>query len=53
MSRRSDRKLTGFGLGFRPPHYRIVTETLPRSVDWFEIITENFLSQPPRGPGVS
>lgn len=32
----------GFGLGLRSPHYADVLETKP-AVDWFEIITENFL----------
>lgn len=32
----------GFGLGLRPPHYAAILETSP-AVDWFEIITENYL----------
>lgn len=32
----------GFGLGLRPTHYSEILETNPR-VDWFEIITENYL----------
>ena len=32
----------GFGLGLRPPHYTAVLETAP-AVDWFELITENYL----------
>jgi hypothetical protein len=32
----------GFGLGLRPVHYTAVLETSP-PVDWFEIITENYL----------
>ena len=32
----------GFGLGLRPDHYRTVLETRP-PVDWFEIISENYL----------
>ncbi|HUO79442.1 MAG TPA: DUF692 domain-containing protein [Steroidobacteraceae bacterium] len=32
----------GFGLGLRPPHYGAVLETRP-AVDWFEVITENYL----------
>ena len=32
----------GFGLGLRPPHYQDVTEGEPR-VDWWEVISENFL----------
>ena len=32
----------GFGLGLRPAHYRAVFEGDPK-VDWFEIISENFM----------
>jgi uncharacterized protein (UPF0276 family) len=32
----------GFGVGLRPPHYGHVLETRP-AVDWFEVISENFL----------
>ncbi|MDX1811173.1 MAG: DUF692 domain-containing protein [Gammaproteobacteria bacterium] len=32
----------GYGLGLRTAHYQTVLETLP-AVDWFEIITENYL----------
>jgi len=32
----------GFGLGLRPPHYQDVVEGAPR-VDWWEVISENFL----------
>ena len=32
----------GFGLGLRPEHYGEVLDSLP-SVDWFEIISENYL----------
>jgi uncharacterized protein len=32
----------GFGLGLRPVHYTAVLETAP-AVDWFEVITENYL----------
>lgn len=32
----------GFGLGLRPDHYETILSEQPR-VDWFEIITENFL----------
>lgn len=34
---------SGFGLGLRRPHYRHVLEQRP-AVDWFEVITENFLA---------
>jgi uncharacterized protein len=32
----------GFGVGLRPPHYGHVLESRP-AVDWFEVISENFL----------
>ena len=32
----------GFGLGLRPPHYTHIFEHSP-TVDWFEIISENFM----------
>jgi uncharacterized protein (UPF0276 family) len=32
----------GFGLGLRPDHYEAVLNDAPR-VDWFEILTENYL----------
>lgn len=32
----------GFGLGLRTPHYQTILDTHP-PVDWFEIITENYL----------
>lgn len=32
----------GFGVGLRPKHYDEVAETRP-AVDWFEIISENFI----------
>lgn len=33
----------GFGLGLRCPHYDEILETRPKAVDWFEIISENFI----------
>jgi uncharacterized protein len=32
----------GHGIGLRPPHYREVVEGRP-AIDWFEVITENFM----------
>jgi uncharacterized protein len=32
----------GHGIGLRPPHYQAVLEERPR-VDWFEVISENFM----------
>jgi uncharacterized protein (UPF0276 family) len=36
------RRSLGFGLGLRPPHYTAILDTAP-AVDWFEVITENYL----------
>ena len=36
------RPFLGFGLGLRPDHYAAVLESRP-AVDWFEIISENYL----------
>ncbi len=35
--------MIGFGLGLYPIHYRDILDTLPKSVDWFEIISENYM----------
>ncbi|UGQ46986.1 MNIO family bufferin maturase [Massilia endophytica] len=32
----------GFGLGLRPAHYAAIIDQ-PRQVDWFEILTENYM----------
>jgi uncharacterized protein (UPF0276 family) len=39
-------KLSGFGLGLRPPHYDAILGGLsgtPLAIDWLEVITENYL----------
>jgi len=33
----------GFGLGLRADHYDLVLKERPKTVDWFEIISENFI----------
>jgi uncharacterized protein (UPF0276 family) len=38
----------GFGLGLRVPHYEEIAAAPPRSVDWFEILSENYMV--PGGP---
>jgi uncharacterized protein len=35
-------KLSGFGLGLRPPHYEAILNE-PHPIDWLEVITENYL----------
>lgn len=43
MKKKSFRKpALGFGLGLRPEHYDTIVSDKP-TVDWFEIITENYL----------
>jgi len=42
MNKSSQKPFLGYGLGLRPDHYEtIINESPP--VDWFEIITENYL----------
>ncbi|HLX53164.1 MAG TPA: DUF692 domain-containing protein [Aquella sp.] len=38
-----ERPFLGFGLGLRPEHYHDILTTNP-NVDWFEILTENYLA---------
>lgn len=33
----------GYGVGLRSPHYDTILEDRPKGVDWFEIISENFI----------
>jgi uncharacterized protein (UPF0276 family) len=33
----------GYGLGLRSQHWQMILETIPREVEWFEIISENFM----------
>jgi len=33
----------GFGLGLRPDHYLDIIEQQPEAIDWFEVLTENYL----------
>jgi uncharacterized protein (UPF0276 family) len=33
----------GYGLGFRSCHYNDILTSKPKSIDWLEVITENFL----------
>ncbi|HEY5682160.1 MAG TPA: DUF692 domain-containing protein [Sulfuricaulis sp.] len=37
-----DRPFLGFGLGLRPTHYETILNESP-AIDWFEIVSENFL----------
>jgi uncharacterized protein (UPF0276 family) len=40
--KRSDFPMLGYGVGLRRQHYNHVLETRPK-VDWFEVISENFM----------
>ncbi|HSW93499.1 MAG TPA: DUF692 domain-containing protein [Gammaproteobacteria bacterium] len=42
MSGKSKKPMLGFGLGLRTDHYETILNEQP-SIDWFEIITENYL----------
>ena len=33
----------GFGLGLRPTHYETILSTKPKTIDWFEIISEDYM----------
>ncbi|MDQ2995008.1 MAG: DUF692 domain-containing protein [Pseudomonadota bacterium] len=33
----------GFGLGLRPKHYQDVINNKPKEIDWFEVISEDYL----------
>lgn len=38
-----ERPYLGFGLGLRTDHYQTIIEEKPKHIDWFEIISENFM----------
>jgi hypothetical protein len=40
--KRADFPSLGFGVGLRRPHYSLILDTNPK-VDWFEVISENFM----------
>src|SRR5947209_5711129 len=42
MAEENSKPILGFGLGLRPEHYEDILNENPE-VDWFEIITENYL----------
>ena len=37
----------GFGVGLRAPHYDLILAERPKNIDWFEIISENFIDAHP------
>ena len=43
MTESSTKPYLGFGLGLRAEHYHEVLDQKPREIDWFEIISENYM----------
>lgn len=43
MNEQQKKPFLGFGLGLRAEHYQDVLEQKPRDIDWFEIISENYM----------
>ncbi|MBS9778052.1 MAG: DUF692 domain-containing protein [Gammaproteobacteria bacterium] len=39
----SERPYLGFGLGLRSDHYQKIIEEKPKEIEWFEIVSENFM----------
>jgi uncharacterized protein (UPF0276 family) len=39
----SQKPFLGFGLGLRSEHYQEIIEQQPKQIDWFEIISENYM----------
>ncbi|MFT7557245.1 MAG: hypothetical protein ACI9LO_003579, partial [Planctomycetota bacterium] len=43
MTQVSTKPFLGFGLGLRSEHYQDVIAQTPKNIDWFEILTENYM----------
>lgn len=43
MTPRNQKPFLGFGLGLRAEHYQEVLDRRPGNVDWFEILSENYM----------
>lgn len=43
MTLEQQRPYLGFGLGLRTEHYNTILKEKPNRIDWFEIISENFM----------
>ena len=43
MNSNSEKPFLGFGLGLRTEHYEDILEQKPQQIDWFEIISENYM----------
>ena len=43
MTQTTDKPFLGFGLGLRAEHYEEILERKPKNIDWFEILSENYM----------
>ncbi len=43
MSSQTKKPFLGFGLGLRTDHYQDILDQRPKEIDWFEIISENYM----------
>jgi uncharacterized protein (UPF0276 family) len=43
MTQPSDKPFLGFGLGLRAEHYQDILERKPKNIDWFEVLSENYM----------
>ncbi len=43
MPTSTSKPFLGFGLGLRAEHYQDIIEQQPKQIDWFEIISENYM----------
>ena len=43
MTQTSDKPFLGFGLGLRAEHYQDILDRKPKNIDWFEILSENYM----------
>ena len=43
MTANPQKPFLGFGLGLRAEHYQEILERKPKSIDWLEIISENYM----------
>jgi uncharacterized protein (UPF0276 family) len=43
MTQQTEKPFLGFGLGLRTDHYQDVLNHKPKEIDWFEIISENYM----------
>jgi len=43
VSQPTDKPFLGFGLGLRTEHYEDILRLKPKQIDWFEILSENYM----------